>query len=198
MPHRVCGVKSKPVLRGYWTSTREGSSVFFIVFRYWISSHRRVDKGIIVRNGRINLLLFADYLVLLACSKQAFQHSLDRFAAACDLVGMKIRTEKQGGTGKLIHDLVKQTQVCVSFIVPWPENGSFQTPQNFNFYFNLFPIFTFPIVMNRGNECWLVMQMTKKAIDAFVLWFRWISTIFTKLFVFPYLKTRLINDRPNC
>jgi len=77
-----------------------------------------VDKGIIVRNGRINLLLFADYLVLLACSKQAFQHSLDRFAAACDLAGMKLRTEKQGGTGKLIHDLVKQTQVCVSFIVP--------------------------------------------------------------------------------
>jgi len=33
----------------------------------------------------------------------------------------------------LIHGLLKQTQICVSFIAPWLRNGSFQRTQSFQF-----------------------------------------------------------------
>jgi len=36
-------------------------------------------------------------------------------------------------TERLVHGLVRQTQFFVSFIVPWPRKGSFQTPQSFHF-----------------------------------------------------------------
>jgi len=52
----------------------------------WLEGHSRV----IVRSCRINRLLFAYDLVLLAPSEQGLQHALDRFSAACDHAGMKI------------------------------------------------------------------------------------------------------------
>jgi len=34
---------------------------------------------------------------------------------------------------RLIHGLVKLTQFCVNFIALWPQNGSLQTPQRYQF-----------------------------------------------------------------
>jgi len=39
----------------------------------------------------------------------------------------------EGRTRRLIDRLVKQTQVCVSFIGLWSQNGRFQTPQSCQF-----------------------------------------------------------------
>ena len=43
---------------------------------------------------KINRLLFADDLVLLASSEFGLQHALNGFAAACDIAGMKISPSK--------------------------------------------------------------------------------------------------------
>jgi len=59
----------------------------------WIDSHSRVDESVTVGNCRINRLLFADDLILLASSQQSIQHALDRFCAACDRARMKISTK---------------------------------------------------------------------------------------------------------
>jgi len=47
-------------------------------------------RGVTVGIYRINHLLFADGLLLLACFKQGLRHVFDRFSAACDQAGMKI------------------------------------------------------------------------------------------------------------
>ena len=59
----------------------------------WIDSYSRVDEGVTSVSCRINHLLFADDLVLLASSQQCLQHALDRFSAACDRAGRKIYTK---------------------------------------------------------------------------------------------------------
>jgi len=56
-------------------------------------SRSQVDEGATVGSCRINRLLFADDLVLLASSQHSLQHVLDRFSAACDRAGMKISTK---------------------------------------------------------------------------------------------------------
>jgi len=61
---------------------------------YWIDSHSRVGKSVNVGSCRINRLLLADDLVLLASSYQVIQHMLERFAIARNQAGMKIRTKK--------------------------------------------------------------------------------------------------------
>ena len=52
---------------------------FFISYMKWIYSHSRVDEGITIRRCRIDPLLFADDMVLLASLQQSLQHALDRF-----------------------------------------------------------------------------------------------------------------------
>ena len=59
----------------------------------WINSHSRVDVTVKVGSCRINCLLFADNLVLLASSQQRFQNAHDRFSVACVRVRMKISTK---------------------------------------------------------------------------------------------------------
>jgi len=46
------------------------------VYMNRIDSHNRVDEGVTVGSYRINRLLFADALVLLASSQQSLQHSI--------------------------------------------------------------------------------------------------------------------------
>jgi len=41
-----------------------------LVYMNWIESHSRIDEGVTVGSCRKNRLLFADDLVLLACSQQ--------------------------------------------------------------------------------------------------------------------------------
>jgi len=63
----------------------------------WIDSHRRVDKGVIVGNCRMDCLLLADELAAYCMrrySQQGFQLAFDRFPAACDQEGTKISSEK--------------------------------------------------------------------------------------------------------
>jgi len=47
-----------------------------------------------LEDGRINHLLFADHLALLASSEQSLQHALDQFTAARNLARMKISNTK--------------------------------------------------------------------------------------------------------
>jgi len=59
----------------------------------WTDSHSHVDEGVTVGSCKINHLLLADDLVLLASSQPGLQQALDRFCGACDQAGMKISTK---------------------------------------------------------------------------------------------------------
>ena len=54
----------------------------------------RTDKCVTIGKCKINRLLFADDLVLLASSESGLQHALSGFAAVCDIDRMKISTSK--------------------------------------------------------------------------------------------------------
>jgi len=128
----------------------------------WIDSHSRVDEGLTVRRRRINRLLFAYDLVLVACSQHssAWTRSVSccvrktpryyvslqtQNSACCKWVAIhcsrwrRSGTQEwhlrvtEGGARRLIHGLVKQTQFCVSFIDMCLQNRSFQTPQSCQF-----------------------------------------------------------------
>jgi len=60
------------------------SPLLFAVYINLIDTHSRVDEGVAVGSCRINRLLLADNMVLLAFSQQSLQHALDRFSAACN------------------------------------------------------------------------------------------------------------------
>jgi len=51
-----------------------------------------------------------------------------------------LRNWTEVGTWRLIHELLKQTQFCVSFITLWSENGSFQTTQSSQFLNLMFTV----------------------------------------------------------
>ena len=70
------------------------SPILFVIFMDRIS--RRSQGGVGVRLGelRVESLLFADDLVLMAPSVRDLQLSLDRFAAECTAAGMKISISK--------------------------------------------------------------------------------------------------------
>ena len=55
---------------------------------------RRVNEGVSIGSCMIHRMLFANGLVLLASSEQGLQNALDRFSAAWDQAGMKIRAKK--------------------------------------------------------------------------------------------------------
>ena len=50
-------------------------------------------RAVTIERCKISRLLFADDLVLLAFSESGLQHTVNGFAAACDIAGMKIITE---------------------------------------------------------------------------------------------------------
>jgi len=59
----------------------------------WMDSQSGVEEGVTAVSCRINRLLFADNLVLLASSQQGLQHALDRFSAVCNCAETKISTK---------------------------------------------------------------------------------------------------------
>ncbi|KAK0132743.1 putative uncharacterized transposon-derived protein F52C9.6 [Merluccius polli] len=59
-----------------------------------ISRHSQGVEGVRFGDLRIGSLLFADDVVLMASSDRDLQLSLDRFAAECEAVGMRISTSK--------------------------------------------------------------------------------------------------------
>ena len=92
---RIAGSKSDlfPVHVGL----RQGcplSPVLFIIFMDRISRSSQGPEGVRFGNHRIASLLFADDVVLLASSNQDLQCALGRFAAECDMAGMRISTSK--------------------------------------------------------------------------------------------------------
>ena len=54
----------------------------------------RTDEYVTIRRCKISRLLFADDLVLLVSSESGLQQTLNGFAAAQDIAGMKISTSK--------------------------------------------------------------------------------------------------------
>ena len=70
------------------------SPLRFIIYMNWMDKLSRTDKCVMIGRCKISQLLFADDLVLLASSKSGLQHTLNGFAAACNIAGMKISTAK--------------------------------------------------------------------------------------------------------
>lgn len=70
------------------------SPLLCIVYMTSMQSHSRIDEDVTVGRCRINRLIIADYLVLLASSELGLQHELDRFSAVYDQVGMQISSKK--------------------------------------------------------------------------------------------------------
>uniref|UniRef100_A0A6Q2YV91 Protein kinase domain-containing protein n=1 Tax=Esox lucius TaxID=8010 RepID=A0A6Q2YV91_ESOLU len=70
------------------------SPILFVTFMDRISRCGRGGEGLQFGGLGISLLLFADDVVLMASSVCDLQHSLDRFAAECEAVGMRISTSK--------------------------------------------------------------------------------------------------------
>ncbi|KAK3535803.1 hypothetical protein QTP70_021119 [Hemibagrus guttatus] len=69
------------------------SPVLFIAFMDRISRRSQGLEGVQFGDHRISSLLFAD-VVLLAPSSQDLQHTLGRFAAECEVAGMRVSTSK--------------------------------------------------------------------------------------------------------
>ena len=92
---RIAGSKSDsfPVRVGL----RQGcplSPILFITFMDRISRRSQGVEGVRFGGLSIASLLFADDVVLLASSSRDLQLSLERFAAECEAVGMRISTSK--------------------------------------------------------------------------------------------------------
>ncbi|KAK3530227.1 hypothetical protein QTP86_020143, partial [Hemibagrus guttatus] len=70
------------------------SPVLFIVFMDRISRRSQGLEGVRFGDHRISSLIFADDVVLLASSGLDLQHALGRFAAECEVAGMRVSTSK--------------------------------------------------------------------------------------------------------
>ncbi len=70
------------------------SPVLFIIFMDRISRRSQGPEGVGFGDHAISSLLFADDVVVLATSDQDLQHALERFAAECEAVGMRISASK--------------------------------------------------------------------------------------------------------
>ena len=68
------------------------SPLRFMIYMNWTTKLNQTDEYVTIIRCKINQLLFADDLVLLASSKSGLQHALNGFAATCDIAGMKIST----------------------------------------------------------------------------------------------------------
>ena len=54
----------------------------------------QTDECVMIGRCKISRLLFTDDLVLLVLLESGLQHTLNGFAAACDIAGVKISTSK--------------------------------------------------------------------------------------------------------
>ena len=59
-----------------------------------VDKFNRADEPVTIERYKINRLLFADDLVLLASSESGLQHAVNGFASACDIAGMNISASK--------------------------------------------------------------------------------------------------------
>ena len=70
------------------------SPLLFIIYMNWMDKLSRTDVCFTIERRKINRLLFADDLVLLASSESGLPHALNGFGAACGITGMKFSTSK--------------------------------------------------------------------------------------------------------
>ena len=70
------------------------SPLLFSIYMNWMGELSRTDKCATIGRCKSSRLIFTDNLALLASSKFGLQHSLNSFAVACDIAGMKISTSK--------------------------------------------------------------------------------------------------------
>ena len=92
---RLNGVKSSSFTVG--VGLRQGcvlSPLLFIVYMDRIVKRSRGLESVQIGNTAIARLLFADDLAILASSQEDLQRALERFAAECELAGMRISTSK--------------------------------------------------------------------------------------------------------
>ena len=73
---------------------RQQSPLLFITYMDRIDRHSQTNECIKIGSFKINRLLFADDLALLADSESGLQRALDGFAAVCNYAGMKVSTAK--------------------------------------------------------------------------------------------------------
>ncbi|KAK3543164.1 hypothetical protein QTP70_012267 [Hemibagrus guttatus] len=93
----VCIASCKSDLFPVHVGLRQGcplSLVLFIVFMDRISRRSQGLEGVRFGDHRISLLIFADDVVMLAPSSLDLQHALGRFAAECEVAGMRVSTSK--------------------------------------------------------------------------------------------------------
>ena len=60
----------------------------------WMDKLSQTNECVTIGKCKISRLLFTDDLVLLTSTESGLQHSLNGYAAACNIAGMKIRTLK--------------------------------------------------------------------------------------------------------
>ena len=92
---RILGTKSSTFSVG--VGVRQGcplSPILFVIFMDRISRRSRGEESVRFGDLRLASLLFADDVVLLATSDHDLQHALGRFAAECEVVGMRVSTSK--------------------------------------------------------------------------------------------------------
>ncbi|KAI3355172.1 hypothetical protein L3Q82_017871 [Scortum barcoo] len=82
-----------PLLRAVQSLYDWSRSLVRIAGRF-LGNRSQGPEGVRFGNHRISSLLFADDVVLLASSSQDLQHVLERFAAECEVAGMRISTSK--------------------------------------------------------------------------------------------------------
>ncbi len=70
------------------------SQILFMIFMDWISRRSWREESVWSGDLRIASLLFADDVVLLVTSDCDHQYALERFAAECEAVGMRLSTSK--------------------------------------------------------------------------------------------------------
>ncbi|KAK3518183.1 hypothetical protein QTP70_033879 [Hemibagrus guttatus] len=70
------------------------SPVLFIAFMDRISRCSQGLEGVRFGDHRISLLLFADYVLVLAPSSLDLQHALGHFSAECEAAGLRVSTSK--------------------------------------------------------------------------------------------------------
>ena len=90
---RVNGTQSKSFHVGVGLGQECASSpLLFIIYTNWMDKLSPTDECVTIGKCKTNKLLLADDLVLLVTSESGLQHALNRFAAACDIAGMKVST----------------------------------------------------------------------------------------------------------
>ena len=92
---RVGGIKSTPFTVG--VGLRQGcvlSPILFATFMDRIERRSRGPQCVKIGDVEVSRLLFADDLVLLTSSQEDLQRALDRFAAECEVDGMRVSTSK--------------------------------------------------------------------------------------------------------